>query len=655
KNDPAISSVQWLADSRTIAFLGAPAGQLPQIYTVDVTTRKVTTRTNSPTGVATQSPTGLQAFQIAANGSVIIYQRRAVLDTSGYAAKRAHGFVYPQRAWLSDMIAGDWVEGMTWYLLNYPKGYRIARGNMDEPLELPDSASGLKDCDVRPDFGPSIAPNGDALIIVCSPVVRPVVWNNYHDTRYPTFADEFGDGRMLVRLDPSGEHRPIIDAPLPDEAVYVWSRDGKSLVIGNALLPLAGADSARRSTQRMLAEVDVRTGAITVIAPRDSLVVQSWNARSGLVSAAVAFDRWTVAADPRRQFFKKSSRGWQPVPAAAALALEGPSFRLDQGADTPPRLVVVTPRTHQSRVIFDPNPELASRRFGRTEVFHWTTKSGRGFAGGLYLPPNLVPGQRYPLVIQTHGYDSTRFFPDGVFTTDEAAQPLANAGIVVLQAQAQVSGPRMLAVMETPDEAPAMQDAYEGAIDALVRRGLIDRTRVGLQGFSRTCFYTLYFLTHSSYPLAAATIADGVDYGYLQHLVWGPFGRSSTTINGGQPWGPTQATYLEHASGFRLDRVTAPLRVTAIQPFSLLEEWEPYAGLRLLGKPTEMIYIPDGAHVLVKPWERMTSQQGVVDWWRFWLEGYEDPDTTKVDQYARWRQLRAQRDSTARSGSSSFR
>ncbi|HWC74642.1 MAG TPA: hypothetical protein VG454_11975, partial [Gemmatimonadales bacterium] len=42
KNDPAISSVQWLADSRTIAFLGAPAGQLPQIYTVDVTTRKVT-------------------------------------------------------------------------------------------------------------------------------------------------------------------------------------------------------------------------------------------------------------------------------------------------------------------------------------------------------------------------------------------------------------------------------------------------------------------------------------------------------------------------------------------------------------------------------------------------------------------------------------
>ena len=56
--------------------------------------------------------------------------------------------------------------------------------------------------------------------------------------------------------------------------------------------------------------------------------------------------------------------------------------------------------------------------------------------------------------------------------------------------------------------------------------------------------------------------------------------------------------------------------------------------------------------MLVKPWERLTSQQGVVDWWRFWLQGYEDPDPAKADQYARWHTLRAQRDSSALSSSS---
>jgi dipeptidyl aminopeptidase/acylaminoacyl peptidase len=198
--------------------------------------------------------------------------------------------------------------------------------------------------------------------------------------------------------------------------------------------------------------------------------------------------------------------------------------------------------------------------------------------------------------------------------------------------------------METPAEAPFVQAVLEAAIDTLDARGLIDRGKVGMQGFSRTCFYTLYFLTHSSFPIAAADITDGVDYNYFQTLA---FVDNDDKINGGPPWGPTHAAWVERTSGFRLDRVTAPLRVTAIQPYSLLQEWEPYVGLLLQHKPVELVYLPDGAHVLVKPWERLTSQQGAVDWWRFWLQGYEDPNPTKADQYARWRQLRVQRDSSA--------
>jgi hypothetical protein len=40
----------------------------------------------------------------------------------------------------------------------------------------------------------------------------------------------------------------------------------------------------------------------------------------------------------------------------------------------------------------------------------------------------------------------------------------------------------------------------------------------------------------------------------------------------------------------------------------------------------------------------MASQQGNVDWFRFWLQGYEDPDSAKTSQYTRWRQLRELRD-----------
>src|ERR1051325_8397211 len=205
--------------------------------------------------------------------------------------------------------------------------------------------------------------------------------------------------------------------------------------------------------------------------------------------------------------------------------------------------------------------------------------------------------------------------------------------------------PRRAGVADTPDEGPFDQDMLEGAIDALDQRGLIDRTKVGLQGFSRTCYTGLYFLTHSSYSIAAADLSDGVDYSYVQYIVYGG-GTSAERINGGSPWGSSHVQWLERAPGFRLDRVTTPLRLTAIGPHSVLQEWEPYAGLLAQGKPAELVYIPDGSHILVKPWERMTSQQGVVDWWRFWLQGYEDPDPAKAEQYGRWRKLAAQRDSS---------
>jgi hypothetical protein len=43
----------------------------------------------------------------------------------------------------------------------------------------------------------------------------------------------------------------------------------------------------------------------------------------------------------------------------------------------------------------------------------------------------------------------------------------------------------------------------------------------------------------------------------------------------------------------------------------------------------------------------LESQQGDVDWMRFWLQGYEAPDPAKKDQYKRWEHLRELRDADA--------
>jgi len=33
-----------------------------------------------------------------------------------------------------------------------------------------------------------------------------------------------------------------------------------------------------------------------------------------------------------------------------------------------------------------------------------------------------------------------------------------------------------------------------------------------------------------------------------------------------------------------------------------------------------------------------------VDWFRFWWQGYEDPDPAKAEQYKRWRELKKMQD-----------
>jgi len=231
---------------------------------------------------------------------------------------------------------------------------------------------------------------------------------------------------------------------------------------------------------------------------------------------------------------------------------------------------------------------------------------------------------------------SHAFWIDGPYSTTFAAQPLANKGIIVLQLSTKALG--------TAEEGPQAVDVLESAIDYLDKKGLIDRNNVGLVGFSRTCYHVKFALTHSRFHFAAASIADGVDGGYFQYIVFAnenPFLTSAAeSLVGGAPFGEGLSLWNERSPGFLLQRVETPLEIQAIGPTSVVGEWEWFSGLSRLNKPVDLRYIPTGTHILEKPWDRMASQQTTVDWFQFWLKNEQDPDPTKAEQYVRWGVLR---------------
>jgi len=45
-------------------------------------------------------------------------------------------------------------------------------------------------------------------------------------------------------------------------------------------------------------------------------------------------------------------------------------------------------------------------------------------------------------------------------------------------------------------------------------------------------------------------------------------------------------------------------------------------------------------HQKFQPRHKLSAYIRNVDWFRFWLQDYEDPDPSKASQYVRWREMR---------------
>jgi len=634
-NRPAISSLKWLRNGQALAFLGERPGLLPQVYTLDLQTRELIQRTHQPSAIV--------SYDITASGDQIVYAAAPQPDTSRYGYMRAHGFVLSPTQFVGDVLQGEWADSSSEWFRDTHEQLFVWHDGVSAPANVPGPT--YRSCDVR---SASIAPNGRLAVILCIPKRIPGTWTSYAD---PYLAKLVAKGAVppeFALFDLARQTvEPLVDAPALSATVR-WAPTGGSILITNALLPLDSVDSGERAVRMArtsIAEVDVRTRHITTIAYRDSLAVTEWDAATNTVELAPSIYGKTIRDGPRVRY-RKTAHGWKELHGHGSAKAPVPVLVVEEGPNLPPRLVAVDRDRKRRDVVLDPNPQLASLRLGLVEITRWRTRTGQSWVGGLYFPPDVVRGHRYPLVIQTHGFDSTTFQPDGVFSTANAGQPMAADDIIVLQL-----GPGddadWIRDMMTAEEAPHAMEGIEAAIDHLDSLGLIDREHVGLIGFSRTCFHVLYTLIHSGYPIAAAAITDGVDLSYMQYMVFqnarlgaGYTIDEYTGPNGGPPFGKNLELWRERAPGFNLDRITAPLRLEAIGLASVLEEWEPYAGLLLQHKPVELFVIPQGTHILVKPWERLASSQANVDWFRFWLRGEEDPDLGKADQYARWRELR---------------
>ena len=455
-------------------------------------------------------------------------------------------------------------------------------------------------------------------------------------------------------------------------SIPLWSRDSSAFMIV-AVSPVNSSweeDDVRNhrgpSDAVHLFHVEVKSGKVTQVLTDLKGIYDrplSWRSDNDLLlrTSDNTLSRFRYEAGQWREL----SRFHLPLPGQfrnAELASDGNVVVGDYEAPTtPPELFVYREGDEKAQTLAKLNPQFDELTLAPAKEIQWDTSTGYHATGLLFVPPDYKTGTPYPLVI--HAYPAAaNFFCDSGLNHDPsfAPQPIANAGMMYLIRILPQGTQRREEEAHYPKgypghlaEAAFHADVWDSAVDDLVQKGLVDRDKVGIIGFSRSGWYTEFALSHGRTHYAAATVTDNTQYSLGEYWMIHSDGvlHGWDAMYGGPPYGETLQHWLDYSISFNLPKIHTPILMEEMgngvaydgdnaPPSNLALKWEVFAGLNRLGKPVELYYYPNEHHQPDHPQARLASLERNLEWYRFWLQGHERSDPIDRQQYVRWRKLR---------------
>jgi dipeptidyl aminopeptidase/acylaminoacyl peptidase len=310
---------------------------------------------------------------------------------------------------------------------------------------------------------------------------------------------------------------------------------------------------------------------------------------------------------PAWGFFVDVSMG-----ADGALAFVG-----SQSARPAELWYMATPASAPRRLT-DLNAEVASRELGKVERFAWKGADGFHEDGVVVYPPGFSAGQKVPLVLVIHGGPqaaSTEAF-------SALAQLFAARGFAVFQPNYRGSdnlgNAYMRAIMGDAGEGPG-RDVLAG-VDALVKRGFVDASRIAVSGWSYGGYMTSWLIGHDTRwkaAVAGAPVTDLADQYYFSdfnvQMRYSMKGDATPFSPGGEAQYKAQSP-ITYATRVKTPTLvlsdTGDFRVPYTQAFKL------FRTLKDSGVETSFVAIPVGGHFPADP----VRGREVLRRWIGWIE-----------------------------------
>jgi len=301
-------------------------------------------------------------------------------------------------------------------------------------------------------------------------------------------------------------------------------------------------------------------------------------------------------------------------------------------ADGPPRLERVDLDTGERHVLFEPNAALALDVAANppARLLRWTDPAGRAFTAH-FFPARRTSDRAPPLFINY--YLCPGFVRGG--TGDEwPMASLARQGIAAL----------CINYAPLPLDAVARYDqglsAVRSVVELLASAGEIDRTRVGMGGLSFGAEVTLWMLVNSDLLTAASVASPAhtpLTYG-LRNLYDDTFLAALERYWQLRSPDETPERWRVLSPAFNWDKVRSPL-LMQLPEQEYLQSLD-YAVPLIKAGRAELYVFPDEAHFKFMPQHKLAAYERNLDWFRFWLLGFENDDPRKKEQYKHWHAIR---------------
>lgn len=478
---------------------------------------------------------------------------------------------------------GDILWDWTWLLSDRPDRWKVVDLASRSILDIPDSERPSPPLAATDLSGLSVAPS----VLVADP-------------GSPRIA-------LLIRSSDDGQvaHRPAQLAMLPH---------------ARARRPMPCA--AESCVNSMISSVQWRPHGDEVVFstsdPRAGLAqsIHLWNVRTGSVRTLVRAEGLLGGGRFRHMPCGVSAQ------ALACIAEE---------AGRPPRLERIDLDTGRRQVLFEPNAALAADMADLSpQLLRWTDASGHEFTG--YLFPATASGDGPPPLF-VNFYLCPGFMRGGVGDQWPLAS-LAGHGISALCIN---SPPHQWDAVARYDQGIA---AVDSVIQLLASTGQADPSRVGMGGLSFGNEVALWVAANTDLLSAVSVSAPAVTplYYLLSSLKGDDF--AANMRKNWQLGAPdeTPGHWKRVSPAFHVDRFKAPIL------FQMPEQEYPYmldyAIPLLRAQRAEMHVFPHEPHVIFQPRHKLAANERNLDWFRFWLQGVEDDDPRKDEQYRHWRKLR---------------